>query len=93
MHVFGTSGKIEVEIPFNAPVDRPARIFISDGREFPREIREFPIINQYTVQADLFSRSVREKTNQPIALEDAVKNMAVIDAVFRSAESGSWENP
>jgi predicted dehydrogenase len=54
---------------------------------------EFPSCNQYTIQGDLFSRSIREKTDQPIPLEDAVKNMAVIDAVFRSAESGQWEVP
>jgi predicted dehydrogenase len=29
----------------------------------------------------------------PVSLEDALKNMAVIDAIFRSAESGKWETP
>ena len=28
----------------------------------------------------------------PVPLEDAMKNMAAIDAIFRSAESGRWEN-
>lgn len=96
MNIFGTSGQIEVEIPFNPPVDRPAHIFISDNYETPggrKETKEFPIVNQYTIQGDLFSRSVREKTDQPIPLEEAVKNMAVIDAIVRSAESGSWETP
>lgn len=90
MECFGTSGQIEVEIPFNAPHDRPARIFISDGGGL-RETREFPASNQYTIQGDRFSQSIREQTSQPIPLEEAVKNMAVIDAVFRSAESGCWE--
>jgi predicted dehydrogenase len=96
MNIFGATGNIEVEIPFNAPVDRPARIIINDTREAPggrKEIVEFPICNQYTIQGDLFSQSIREKTNQAHALEDSVKNMAVIDAVFRSAESGRWEIP
>ena len=96
MNIFGTRGNIEVEIPFNAPVDRPARIIINDTQEAPggrKEIKEFPICNQYTIQGDLFSQSIREKTNQAHALEDSVKNMAVIDAVFRSAESGRWEIP
>jgi predicted dehydrogenase len=94
MNIFGTSGQIEVEIPFNAPVDQPARIFINDSHDIGRkEIKEFPICNQYTIQGDLFSQSLREKTNQPIPLEDAVKNMEVIDAVFRSAESGRRESP
>lgn len=89
MQCFGTGGKIEIEIPFNAPVDQPARIFIEVGDK--KETREFPICNQYTIQGDRFSQSIREKTSQAIPLEESVKNMAVIDAVFRSAESGCWE--
>ena len=94
MQCFGTTGQIEVEIPFNAPADRPARIFISDGPEFAggrKETMEFPHCNQYTIQGDRFSQSIRDMTPQPIPLEEAVKNMTVIDAVFRSAESGRWE--
>jgi predicted dehydrogenase len=90
MQCFGTDGQIEVEIPFNAPPDRPARIVISD-RSGQKETIEFPICNQYTLQGDRFSQSIREQTSQPIPLEAAVKNMAVIDALFRSAESGCWE--
>lgn len=96
MNIFGDRGQIEVEIPFNPPVDRPARIVINNAREEPagrKEIKEFPICNQYTIQGDLFSQSIREKTSQALALEESVKNMAVIDAVFRSAESGRWEIP
>ena len=57
------------------------------------ETIEFGPCDQYTIQGDLFSRAVREGTEQPVPLEDAVGNMAVIDAVFRSAESGRWEAP
>ena len=92
MQFFGTRGRVEVEIPFNAPNDRPTRILIAeDGGRI--EWREFPACDQYTIQGDLFSRAVREETEQPVPLEDAVANMAVIDAVFRSAESGRWEAP
>ena len=90
MQCFGTDGQIEIEIPFNAPADRPARVLIID-RGGQKETMEFPAGNQYTIQGDRFSQSIREQTSQPIALEEAVKNMAVIDAVFRSAESGCWE--
>jgi predicted dehydrogenase len=96
MHLFGTKGRIEIEIPFNAPSSRPTRISIDDGSDLfggGIEMREFPTCNQYTIQGDLFSRSIRANTEQPIPLEDAVKNMAVIDAVFRSAESKRWERP
>ena len=96
MQFYGTRGRVEVEIPFNAPADRPTRIFIDDGSDLfgsGVEVREFAPCDQYTVQGDLFSRAVREGGAQPIPLEDAVKNMAVIEAIFRSAESGRWEAP
>ena len=96
VQILGTRGRIELEIPFNAPANRPARIFIDDGSDLTGggiEMKEFPICNQYTIQGDLFSRAIRENREQAIPLEDSVKNMAAIDAVFRSAQSGKWENP
>ena len=56
-------------------------------------IETFPTCDQYTIQGDAFSRAVREGTPVPVPLADAIKNMAVIEAVFRSAESGAWEIP
>ena len=52
-----------------------------------------PACNQYTIQGDLFSRAIHEDGEVPVPLEDAIKNMAVIDAVFRSGASGQWEEP
>jgi predicted dehydrogenase len=93
---FGTKGRIEIEIPFNAPPDRPTRIFIDDGRDvFGSGItaEEFPVCDQYTIQGDEFSKAIRGHADVPVSLEDAVKNMAVIEAIFRSAETGQWEKP
>ena len=75
----GTKGRIEVLIPFNAPNDRPTQILVDD------ETIEIPVCDQYEIQGTLFSEAIRENREQPIPLEDAVNNMAVIDAVFRSA--------
>jgi predicted dehydrogenase len=96
MNFFGTKGRIEVEIPFNAPPDRPCRLFVDDGSSlFGEGIEEIaiPTCDQYTVQGDLFSKMVREKSRPEFPLEDAVKQMQVIDALFRSAKSGNWEAP
>lgn len=93
---FATKGRIEIEIPFNAPIDRPTRIFVDDGRDvFGTGIatETFSICDQYTIQGDIFSRAVRGDGEVPVSLEDSVKNMAVIEALFRSAESGKWEKP
>jgi predicted dehydrogenase len=96
MHVLGTRGRIEIEIPFNAPNDRPCRIFIDDGGDLHGGdviAETFPTCDQYTIQGDAFSRAVREGGEVPVPLEDAVQNMAAIEAIFRSAESGNWEKP
>ena len=94
MQFLGTKGRIEVEIPFNAPPDKETRIFIDDGKDvFGGGIvsETFPVCDQYAVQGDAFSRAIREGGEVPVPLEDAIANMSVIDAVFRSAESGKWE--
>ena len=94
MQLCGTRARIEVEIPFNAPSDKPTRVFIHDGMDLggnSPEVKEFAICDQYTIQGDLFSRAIRENSVQAIPLEDAVKNMAVIDAIFRSASAARWE--
>jgi predicted dehydrogenase len=94
MQFLGTEGRIEIEIPFNAPIDQPTRIFIDDGSDVGGAgIRAETIAacDQYTIQGDVFSRAIRENTEVPVPLEDAIANMSAIDAIFRSAESGRWE--
>jgi predicted dehydrogenase len=96
VHFLGTRGRIELEIPFNAPKDSPTRLFLDDGGDlFGRGIttETFPVCDQYTLQGDAFSRAVLENTEVPVPLEDAIKNMAVIEAIFQSASSGQWESP
>jgi predicted dehydrogenase len=96
MQFLGTKGRIEIEIPFNAPPDRPTRIFIDDGRDvFGGGIRTetISVCDQYTLQGDAFSRAIREGGEAPVPLEDAIGNMAVIEAIFQAAESGKWERP
>jgi predicted dehydrogenase len=96
IHFLGTRGRIEIEIPCNAPPDRPTRIFIDDGKDlFGGGIttETFPVCDQYTLQGDAFSKAVLEDTEVPVPIEEAIKNMAVIEAIFHSARSGQWESP
>ena len=90
VNIFGTKGRIEIEIPFNTPPDQPCKIRHGDDARIEEII--LGICNQYTIQGDLFSRAVLEDRKVPVPLEDAVANMQVIDALVRSARSGSWEN-
>jgi predicted dehydrogenase len=96
MRFYGATGRIELEIPFNPPESQPSRIRIDDGRDLTGSgvmVEEFAPCDQYTIQGDLFSRAIREGGPPPVPLEDALKNMAVIDAVVRSAETGQWVEP
>lgn len=96
MNLLGTKGRIEAEIPFNAPNDRPLRVLVDDCRDLLGSgvtVETVAPGDQYTLQGDLFSRAIRGDGNVPVPLEDAIANMRVIDAIFRSAESGNWETP
>ena len=96
MQFFGTRGRLEIEVPVNAPPDRPCRIVFDDGRDAVGsgiEVTEIPTCNQYTIQGDVFSRAIRGAGELPITLESSVLNMRVIDAIFRSERSGQWEQP
>lgn len=96
VQVFGSRARLEIEIPFNAPPDRPCRLFIDDGSMPPgsgAETIEFAPADQYTIQGDLFSKCIREDGPPPVTLEESARNMAVIEAIFRSAHSGRWETP
>jgi predicted dehydrogenase len=96
VQIFGTKGRIEIEIPFNSPPDRPCRIFLDDGVDPSgrrAEILDLERCDQYTVQGDRFSQCIREGTELPVQLQGSVRNMAVIEAIFRSAKSNQWETP
>lgn len=96
MQFFGTSGRIEIEIPFNIPVDQPTKILIDDGSNLfgdGVEKIEFPTANQYTIQGDVFSQAILENSAPAISLEDSLMNTAIIEAIFRAAKSGTWETP
>ena len=88
VNIFGEKGAIEIEIPFNAPPDKPTRLWLNT-KEKTEEIT-FDICDQYTIQGDLFSKAILDNSQVPTPLEDALNNMLVIEAVFKSSESGEW---
>ncbi len=88
VNIYGTEGRIEIEIPFNAPPDRPCRMWHQRGFEVEEIVLE--IVDQYTIQGDLFSQAVLNDTEVPTPLYDAVANMKVIEAIIHSGELGTW---
>jgi predicted dehydrogenase len=94
--IVGEAGRIEVMIPFNAPPDRPTEIVIDSGADLiggGRRVEQFAVCDQYTLQGDAFSRAILNEKSLEFPIEDAIANMQVIDALFRSAKSGAWERP
>jgi predicted dehydrogenase len=90
VEIFGSEGIINVELPFNPYDDINSRITVMTGNS-PRTI-EFSPIDQYQLEFDSFAEAVIENRKTPIPPNDALNNMKVIDALFRSAASGKWEN-
>jgi len=88
VNIFGTKGRIEIEIPFNAPPGKPCKIWHQTEAETKEIV--FDICDQYTIQGGLFSLAVLDDSEVPTPLEDAVANMKVIEAIIESAKDGKW---
>jgi predicted dehydrogenase len=86
IQLFGERGRIDVEIPFTPSATTHARVVVND------DTLELEPVDQYTLQGDEFSRAIRGEGAVPSTMESAIANMSVIDALFRSAESGRWED-
>ena len=96
MTLFGERGRIELEIPFNAPADRRCRTLVDDGSRLAGEAAEvidYPAVDQYTLQAERFADAVAGVADAGVTLDDSIANMAVIDALVRSGRSRQWERP
>jgi predicted dehydrogenase len=96
LDIFGTRGRIAIEIPWSMPADRPSRLLFGSGSHLKKEDLEevwFPSCDQWGVMCDRFCEAITSAGPVPIPIEDAVANMRVIDAIFRSTQSGRWETP
>ena len=81
VHIAGTSGHIDIEIPFNMPPDRETRISVTSRGDAPRDVA-FPAADVYTIQAELFAQAIVDNTDVAVPIEDAIANMEVIDAIL-----------
>jgi predicted dehydrogenase len=88
VNILGTSGRIEIEIPFNTPPDKETRLHIFTKDKVEEVV--FEAVDQYTIQCDAFSKAILNNTEVPEPLEDAVHNMKVIEAVFKAAKEERW---
>ncbi len=91
--IYGTTGRISIEIPFNIPPDRPTRVFLTAGGDPPvapdRQVVEFPIADPYGVEFERFATAVLDGGPTPVPPEDAVANLRVIESIFEAADRGT----
>jgi predicted dehydrogenase len=91
VNILGIKGRIEIEIPFNAPPDAPNRVFIQGAEMNVGEWISYPVSDQYQLQAEAFWRAIRAKKKPSWGVEDAIQNMKIIDAFFKSEKTKKWE--
>ncbi len=91
VHILGTKGRIEIEIPFNAPPDVPNRIFVQGMSMNVGTWISYPVSDQYQLQAEAFGRAIRSKKKPAWGVENAIQNMKIIDAFFKSEKTSKWE--
>jgi predicted dehydrogenase len=97
VQIYGTEGRISIDIPFNIPPDRPTRIRLTAGGDPPvapdTTVLEFPTTDPYTAEVERFVSAVLDGGPTPVPPEDAVANLRVIDAIFAIAERGPGAAP
>jgi len=94
VQILGTKARAEVMIPFNAPPNQTTTLRIDDGTDLTGaniKTEVIPACDQYTLQGEVFSQVIRGEAQLEFGIEDAIKNMRVIDAMFKAAKSGKWE--
>jgi predicted dehydrogenase len=93
VQICGTKKRIEIQIPFNAPLGGSTQVFTDDGTQLDGSAIQAETIDpcdMYTLEIDAFSQAVRGAIPLPYGVEDAILNMRVIDAMFASEKSGAW---
>lgn len=88
----GTTGRIEIEIPFNAPQAGATRYTIQRAGSTEQTIT-VPAADQYQLQCEAFSHAIRFDAPTAAGLDEAAAGLRVIDALFASAKSGRVERP
>jgi predicted dehydrogenase len=95
MIFYGTKKRLEIEIPFNSPDDRPCRLLIDKGDKFGKQItiKNIKKCDQYQIQGDQFSFAILENKEVAVPLENSLNNLKVIEAVFKSGKTNKWVKP
>jgi len=94
VQVLGSQRRLEILIPFNAVAGEAMQLRLDDGAqkgEGAGELFSVEACDQYANEIDAFSRAVRGESPLQYGIDDAIVNMRVLDALFRSERTGAWE--
>lgn len=89
VEVYGKGGVMTVEIPFNMYPDVPGNLVVRNN--VGTRVIQLGPADQYLLEFEEFVAAIQEGREAPIPPSDAVANMKVLDALYRSAQSGVWE--
>jgi len=93
--LLGTRGHVDLPIAWNPPGDRQSEMLVETSPVLEEPFGErvsFAAADQYARLIDAFARAAAAGDRiGPVPLEDSVKNMAVLEALARSAASGRCE--
>ncbi len=93
VHIYGTEGRISIGIPFNIPPDRPTEVYVTAGGDPPvapdTETLTFGIADPYAVEFERFADVVLDGAPNPVASDDPVANLEVIERIFAGAGPGA----
>ncbi|HEY0918060.1 Gfo/Idh/MocA family protein [Devosia sp.] len=93
IELMGTKGRVEIIIPFNPPPDTPTALLVDDGTTLDTSLSRREImrpVDQYTEQAEAFALAVLGDKPLNWGIDDAIRQMRVLDAIFASEKSGAW---
>ena len=93
VHIYGTTGRISIGIPFNIPPDRPTEVYVTAGGDPPvapdTRVLTFEVADPYTVEAERFAAAVLDGRPAPVPPNDGVANLRVIERIFEAGEAAS----
>jgi predicted dehydrogenase len=90
VHIYGTGGRISIDIPFNIPPDRPTHVRVAAGGDPPVapdvETLTFGTADPYGCEANAFAAAILDGLPTPTPPSDGVANMRVIERIVEAAE-------
>lgn len=94
VNILGTEARLEIQAPFTPSRGGATTIYLDQGEQVggasavPVAVTE---ADQYQLLVETFSSAITRGAALEFGIDDAVLQMRVLDAIFRSEKTGGWE--